>query len=427
MTRAAEGARSDPTPRELRRKFSRIASAGILFQGGAATVDTTTIVAAFVHGLTGSSFAVGSAAAIFRYGWLFPQIFVAHLAQRRARRMPFYRFGAIGRAMCLACLAALLWLGTALPNPLIVVLFFSVWTGYAFISGIVAVPYNDIVARSVPSSRRSRLLALRFFGGGILALVVAALATRILDSLSFPAGYALIFLLGSLLLTGSTISFLSAGESPAPLPEERMGFGRFLLQGFQIVRMDTRFRLFLYSRWLSGAVTLALPFYILEAKNAEIAEKDIAFFLVTQTVGSLVSNPVWGMWGDRRGKASLLVLVALLGSLAPILALLWIGLGWAGREMALSWFGTIFFLIGAVGNGDTIAQLGYLMEISPDDRRPAYSGYFNALAAPAALLPMVGALLADLFSFGVVFATSLAAVFFQIYALKRLYEVTKHG
>ncbi len=41
----------------------------------------------------------------------------------------------------------------------------------------------------------------------------------------------------------------------------------------------------------------------------------------------------------------------------------------------------VFMLLGALGNGITIAMLGSLMEISPDDRRPAYSGYFNAMAA----------------------------------------------
>ena len=58
---------------------------------------------------------------------------------------------------------------------------------------------------------------------------------------------------------------------------------------------------------------------------------------------------------------------------------------------ALAWFVVVFFILGAVGNGRTIAYLGYLMEISPDDRRPAYSGYFNALVAPAALLPIAAA------------------------------------
>ncbi|MCH6588130.1 MAG: MFS transporter, partial [Proteobacteria bacterium] len=78
-------------------RFWRLSAAGIFFQGGAAAVDSSTIIAALVHGLTGSSFAVGAAAAILRYGWLFPQLFVAYFAQRRRRRMPFYMGGAFRR------------------------------------------------------------------------------------------------------------------------------------------------------------------------------------------------------------------------------------------------------------------------------------------------------------------------------------------
>ena len=61
-------------------RFRRISAAGILFQGGAAAVDSSTIIATLVHGLTASTFAVGAASAILRYGWLFPQIFVGYLA-----------------------------------------------------------------------------------------------------------------------------------------------------------------------------------------------------------------------------------------------------------------------------------------------------------------------------------------------------------
>jgi len=52
---------------EPRRRFWRISTAGIFFQGGAAAVDTSTVIAALVHGLTGSTLAVGAAAAIARY------------------------------------------------------------------------------------------------------------------------------------------------------------------------------------------------------------------------------------------------------------------------------------------------------------------------------------------------------------------------
>jgi hypothetical protein len=60
------------------------------------------------------------------------------------------------------------------------------------------------------------------------------------------------------------------------------------------------------------------------------------------------------------------------------------------------------------------------MEISPDDRRPAYSGYFNALVAPVWLLPIAAAALAEFTTFAVVFAASLLAAGAQVLVLRRL-------
>ena len=53
-------------------------------------------------------------------------------------------------------------------------------------------------------------------------------------------------------------------------------------------------------------------------------------------------------------------------------------------------------------------------EISPDDRRPAYSGYFNALASPAALLPLAGAAIVDAFSLEAVFSAAAFAAVVQL-------------
>ena len=53
-----------------------------------------------------------------------------------------------------------------------------------------------------------------------------------------------------------------------------------------------------------------------------------------------------------------------------VLALLVIDLD-AGVRLAA--FALLFGTIGALLNGMTIGYLGYLMEISPNNRRPAYS------------------------------------------------------
>ena len=425
-------------PASARKKaFPRLAAAGVFFQGGAAAVDSSTIIATLVHGLTGSTFAVGWASAILRYGWLFPQLFVAFLAQRRRRRMPFYKVGAFGRATCLAAIAVLLAMAGGLSGTLVTVLFFILWTVYAFVSGIVAVPYNDIVARSVPSARRSRLLAIRFFGGGLLALGVASVAHRFLNTMTFPTGYASLVGLGAVMLLVSSVFFVSAGEPLAPLSpqESEKGFAEFLRRGIQVFRRDRHFRLFVQAQWLGGVVMMALPFYVLQAMVEGSTAADVAFLLGAQTAGALLSNALWGWWGDRHGKRSLLEGIALLRVVPPLLTLFLVsgggewGLPSYGEWGLPPWagFAAVFMLLGALVNGGTIAMLGYLMEISPDDRRPAYSGYFNAIVAPAALLPIAGAAVVEAASLEAVFWAALVAAGLQYMIVRRLRGVDGEG
>ncbi len=335
--------------------------------------------------------------------------------------MPFYMIGAFGRATCLLAIAGMLAFAGGLPRTLVITLFFVLWTGYAFISGIVAVPYNDIVARSVPSARRSRLLAIRFFGGGILALAVAATAHQLLNRLTFPAGYAAVVLLGATLLFVSTLSFVSAGEPLAQPPKSAQdGFGRFLREGAEVFRADPRFRLFVYAQWLGGGVIMAVPFYVVQVIAIEGGATSVAFLLAVQTAGALLSNALWGWWGDHHGKQHMLEGIVALRAVPPLLMVIWVATIGISAIPAFAGFAVVFFLLGALDNGITIAVIGYLMEISPDERRPAYSGYFNAITAPAALLPLAGAAIAEATSLSGVFVVSLVLAALQFFVVRRL-------
>ena len=229
-----------------KRRFMHITAAGITFQGGSAAVDSSTIIAALVHQLTGSAIAVGAVTTILRVGWLSPQLIVGYLVQRRRASLPYFIVGAFGRAICLALLACLLAISAQLPTPWVVTGFFVGWTAYAFVSGIVAVPYNDIVGRSVPSEQRSRLLALRFFGGGVLGLGIAALADRLVVGLPFPASYAAVVGMAALLMCLSSILFVWPGEPTGePAPQEG-GFISYLRHGLAVFRSERAFRLFVF-------------------------------------------------------------------------------------------------------------------------------------------------------------------------------------
>ncbi|HEX9858458.1 MAG TPA: MFS transporter [Paracoccaceae bacterium] len=358
-----------------RRRFWHVAGAGTAFQAGSAGVDSATVMSALVFQLTGSPLAVGAVTTILRMGWLVPQVFVGYLAGRSGASMPYYAIGAFGRAAAIAALAGMLWLGAqagwsqaALGAGTLIL-----WTFYAGLSGIVGVPYNDIVARSVPSDRRSRLLAMRFFGGGLLALALAAFADRLLRTLAFPLSFAAVLGVAAVLMGVSSLIFLAMGE-PARThrPRAPTRFSAYLREGVGTFRTDAGFRRFVFAQWCGAGVMVAMPFYVVAAEGLGIGLENVALLLGAQTVGALVSNALWGWWGDRRGKLSLMRLVAVMRLAPPVLLLL---LFW-GPTLAMSMLPVlivIFTLLGALANGWTIAVLGLLMEISPEDRRPAYS------------------------------------------------------
>ncbi len=402
--------------------FWKITGAGASFQAGSSAVDSATIVASLIHHLTGSVYAVGAASAVLRLGWLLPQLLVGFLAQRAERRMPFYIVGAFGRAACLALIALMLAVADGSAGGWVAGGFLALWTLYAFVSGIVAVPYNDIVGRSIPSGARSRMLAWRFFGGGVLALGVTAIIHRLLATETLFTAYALIFALASALMFVSSFSFVAAGEPPTPPRKPRetaAGFGAFLAGGWAVLRSDGRFRLFLYTQWLGGATLMALPFYVVAAADVGLGVTDVGILLAAQTGGALASNALWGRIGDRHGKLTLLRAVGAFRLVPPLGALALFATA-TDAAPPLAAFAVLFVTIGALANGMTIGYIGYLMEISPNERRPAYSAYFNALASPAALLPLVGALIADTVSLVAVFAAAILAAAAQLMVYARL-------
>lgn len=404
-----------------RRRFWHVAGAGTAFQAGSAAVDSATVMAALVFQLTGSAVAVGAVSTILRLGWLLPQLFVGYLAGRGGSSMPFYVFGAFGRTAAIAGLAAVLWIGAAAgwTHAALGGLTLGLWGLYAFLSGIVGVPYNDIVARAVPSDRRSRMLAIRFFGGGLVALGVAALADRLVRGLGFPTSYAAILGVAALLMLVSSIVFTAMGEpARSAAPKTATGFMAYLRDGLVVFRTDPVFRRFVFAQWCGGAVLVAAPFFIIAAERLGLGLENVALLLGAQTAGTLAANPLWGWWGDVRGKLSLMRGIAL-ARLGPPLVVLCLLLVPLPPMAVLAVLLIVFFSLGALANGLTIAVIGLLMQISPDDRRPAYSGYFNALTAPAFILPLAGGFVVAAVGIWTVFAIALGAAIAQAAILGR--------
>jgi MFS family permease len=129
----------------------------------------------------------------------------------------------------------------------------------------------------------------------------------------------------------------------------------------------------------------------------------------------LVSNVVWGYISNRRGNKLVLVAVSGVAVLCPVLALL--GVHFLPGLPLVS-LGAVFFLIGSSWGGLGLGYNNYLLDVSPDDQRPAYLGFMNTFLAPALLLSAVGGLIIDWTSYEVLFAIAggagLAALVFAL-------------
>lgn len=381
------------------------------------------MVATFLGRLTPSPVAVGAAAAIARFGWLLPQLFAAHYAQGVRYRKPIYLVGAGGRAIALGCLAVVLLWPTGLYGSdfAALTLFFTLWTVFSFISGLSGAAYNDVIGRAIPSEWRSRLLATRLFVGGGLAVVAGLLVRRILHTSAETSlrPYGLIFGAGALMLALSALCFAVIREPPAPVGPNRPSFRVFLQDGRRVLRHDPRFRLFLWAQLLGGVTKMAIPFYVVQATQVSgLHELEVGTLLAAQAVGGIAFNPLWGWWGDRRGKLSLLKMLALSSGVSPLLAIV-LASSALPPATVVAGYAVVFFFVGATVSGEIIGDLGFLMEISPDDRRPEYSGYMNALVAPSRLLPLVGGVLLEVLSFQLLFALAACAALLARLAVLR--------
>ena len=184
MKRSLVPAALPPEP-AVRRNFRWAALNGALFEFGAAFAETGTVVAAFLTRMAAGPLAVGAAAAIARFGWVFPQLFAAHYAGGLPYRKPIYLIGGGGRAVALGILALVLLVVPAetgaAPVP-VLAFFFALWTVFSFVAGLAGPSYNDVIARAIPSDWRSRLLATRLFVGGALAAAGGLLIRAILGA-----------------------------------------------------------------------------------------------------------------------------------------------------------------------------------------------------------------------------------------------------
>jgi hypothetical protein len=245
---------------------------------------------------------------------------------------------------------------------------------FSLASGAGSVAFGDVMGKTIVKSRRGRLLGFRAAAGGAVTIVVGgALAATLGPDVARGTFVWLLLAAAALWVLGAWLFALIREPAGAvaggrtPLAEARAGAA--------VLREVAGFRRFLLARALLAVTEVAVPFYVLAAREDGVDASGLGTFLLASGVAAVVSNPIWGRVTDRASDRGVMTAAGAIGALAATLAAACIATGW-GSEAT---YAAVIFVAVVAQEGVRLGRKAYLVTAAPPDERPLYVALANTI------------------------------------------------
>ena len=372
---------------------------GTFFWWGLSMIAPRTILPLYVSRFTDSSLAIGLLATIASTGWLLPQLFTANWTQRLPRKkVAPVHVGLFTERLPIVLMAPAAWLATR-SMELALFAFFILYTWHVVGAGVVAVGWQDMIAKVIPLDRRGRFFGVANFSGTAAGVLGAAAVAWLLGRYDFPFGYMYGFGAAAVLILLSWV-FLALTREPAqvsqgPVVSQREYWRRLPA----IMRTDWNFRRYLLSQVVIALGGMAAGFLAVYAvQRWDMPDSQAGYLTAAMLVGQALSYLLFGVLSDRKGHKVVLELSTLSGVSA---------VGLASLAPTPAWFYLVFALTGASVAGSILSGIMIVFEFSSPELRPTYIGLSNTvIGVVAAVTPMIGAWLVDVVGYQPLFVVA---------------------
>ena len=409
MLKRTSTALPDGTLGYQQRNFVLGVVSGVAYNLYIVVLSTELVMTWFLSELTDSNLLISLLVPIEMGSWYFLQLLLSGYVHRQPRALPLYRSMAVVRVAAGALLALATFI-LSRPDVLLIV-FLSAFALNSVAAGVAALPFLNVVAKTIPSTRRGIYFGWRRFAGGLLGLLGGLLVKAILSpssGLAFPDNYALLFFLGLLITVVLVGTFSFILEPADAVDPQRVGLGEQLRRVVRLPVRDRNYRRYLQIRLALVVANYTLPFYAVYARRTlGVREDMVGIYLVGATLAGVLSNLVLGRVGDRYGNRLLVRLAAATAAMAPAMALLIVHLPEIGPDKGLL-FTLVFVLRGLHTTASVIGGSTYLLEIAPSIGRVLYISFANGIVGLAFLASPLGGVIVDWLGFESLFRFSLA-------------------
>jgi len=342
----------------------------------------------FLTRLGATNFEVGLLTAMPAATGLFFAILVGRFLQSRRQVVPWYS-GV--RFLVVLCYALTGLAPFIVPKEYLVQAVLLIWAAATLPQTVVSVAFSVVMNAVAGPQHRYDLMSRRWTILGLTSAITVAIAGQVLDRLSFPINYQLVFMglsVGGLL----SYAYSSRIELPDVAPPPRRP-GQSLSQRFKgyvsLIRSQPAFVSFTAKRfvYLSGAALAAPLFPLYFVREVHATDAWIGIINTAQTAILLVGYPLWSRQWRVRGARFVLLWTTLGLTLYPALT---------AFTHRVEWIVLYAGLAGIFQAGLDLVFFDELMKTVP----PEYSATFVSLAQSLQYLstvasPLVGTFLAD--------------------------------
>jgi MFS family permease len=374
---------------------------GTFFWLGSSFYATRTIAPLFLSYLTDNTLVFGILATIVSTGWLLPQLFTAGWVQRTPLKKYFpVTIGFFTERLPILLLPLAAWI--ALRSESWAAVLFLILIGWHVIgAGVVAVGWQDMLAKIFPVEWRGRFFGITNFAGNATGILGASAAAWMLERFPYPTNFMYAFGAGGLFIFLSWIFLALTREPispPKPASPDQPPYWRSLVP---ILQNDLNYRRYLVSQMVTAVGGMALGFYTIYAlRQWQVSDGMVSLFTTSLLIGTAGANLLFGWLGDRYGHKFIMEISIIALVLATGVALL---------APTPEYFYLVFALQGANNAGFILSGISIVFEFCEEDVRPTYIGLTNSMIGIfAGLSPLLGGYLAENASFTWLFSVSLA-------------------
>ncbi len=326
------------------------------------------------------------------------QLIFAGFLNTKVYKKKYLILGILLRVFAFAGLSLTIWFYSSLSTEMTIALIFLWMLLFSTSGAFAGISYTDIVGKSMDSPTRKKFLVTRQFISGIGLFFSALVARQVLRGFDYPHNYQVMFAIAASLLFVASWGFMAIKEKPSELKHMQNSTLKILKSIPEILRLDKKFRYFIYVVNLTGFSLTIIPFYIALGKESfSISAGQIGNLLLIQIVGMILANIFWSKFVHKRGYRGVISVFIGFQVLLPVLFLI------ASHYYSMTEFSVLFFFVGIAISAQKISFEGILYEITDETNRALYSGVYGALSLTISLFPLVSGLLLNSLGFAIIF------------------------